>query len=104
MFVGSGLLERAQEWISLEIRKPEKLATVSEIEISPDGRDPKSVSWILDGGDFMAQVVLWESGEFEKDFANVATGQVQTSSGRIASFSELESLLASARDWVLRDS
>lgn len=104
MPVEGDLLERAKEWISLEVQKAEKLAEISEIEVSPGERDPKSVSWILNGNDFMAQVVLWESGEFESDFANVATGQVQTRSGRVASLSELESLLESARDWLLQAS
>ncbi|MEV1113848.1 hypothetical protein AB0I91_02170 [Actinosynnema sp. NPDC049800] len=52
----------------------------------------------------MAQVVLWESGEFESDLADVETGQVQVRSGRITSTGELESLLGSARDWVVRSS
>ncbi|MEV6954231.1 hypothetical protein [Streptomyces sp. NPDC051183] len=104
MPVKGELLERAREWISLEVQKAEKLSEISEIEVSPVDRESKSVSWILNGSDFMAQVVLWETGEFESDFANVATGQVQTTSGRVASFGELESLLESARDWLLQDS
>ncbi|MFF4500288.1 hypothetical protein [Streptomyces sp. NPDC001401] len=102
MFLGSALLERAQEWIHQEIRKAEVLRDVSEIEISPSEGESKSVSWILDGGGFMAQVVLWDTGEFEQDLANVETGQVQTRSGRVTSVGDLESCLTAARDWVLQ--
>lgn len=104
MSLGSGLVEGARTWISLEAPKLESLPAASNVEVSRDGHDPISVSWILDGGGFMAQVVLWESGEFESDLADVETGQVQVRSGRITSTGELESLLGSARDWVVRSS
>ncbi|MER5263896.1 hypothetical protein ABTZ99_17675 [Actinosynnema sp. NPDC002837] len=67
-------MESALTWISLEAPKLESLPATSNVEVSRDGHDPISVSWILDGGGFMAQVVLWESGEFESDLADVETG------------------------------
>lgn len=103
MFLGAALLERAQEWIRQEIHKAEALRDASTIETSPDESELTSVSWILDGGNFMAQVVLWDTGEFEVDLVNAETGQVRTRSGRLESPSELESCLATARDWVLQD-
>ncbi|MFJ6793896.1 hypothetical protein [Streptomyces sp. NPDC091268] len=102
MPVEGDLLERAQEWISREVKRAEKLAEISEVEVSPSDREHRSVSWILNGKDFMAQVVLWESGEFESDFADVATEEVQTKGGLVASLTELERLLESARDWLLQ--
>jgi hypothetical protein len=103
MSLGGALLERAQEWIYQEIREAEALREVSEIAMSPDEGEPTSISWILDGGNFMAQVVLWDTRAFEEDLANVQTGQVRTRSGRLTSFSDLESCLIAARDWVLQD-
>jgi hypothetical protein len=102
MFLGGALLERAREWIQQETRKVEALRDISEVEISPNGEGLTSLSWILDGGNFMAQVVLWDTGEFEEDLANVETGQVRTRSGRLMSPADLESCLTAARDWVLR--
>ncbi|MGW7176579.1 hypothetical protein [Streptomyces xanthophaeus] len=103
VFLGSALLERAQEWIRQETHKTEALREISEIETSPNGDELTSVSWILDGGNFMAQVVLWETGEFEEDLVNAETGQVRTRSGLLASPGDLETCLATARDWVLQD-
>ncbi|MCP3755657.1 hypothetical protein [Streptomyces sp. TBY4] len=103
MSLGSALLERAQEWIRQEIHKTEALRDISEIETSPNEGDLTSVSWILDGGIFMAQLVLWDTGEFEEDLVNAETGQVRTRSGRLVSPGDLESRLATARDWVLQD-
>jgi hypothetical protein len=103
MFMKAGIIEQAQAWISLEVSRERSPAPVSDTQISPDGHVPVSLSWILEGGDFMAQVTLWETGEFETDFAEVATGQVHTRGGRVASSGELQSVLASARDWVLQD-
>jgi hypothetical protein len=102
MSVRDGLLERAQAWISLATREVDDPTTTSEVEVSTAGRTPRSVSWIFDGGDFMAQVVLWDSGEFESDLADVRTGDGQVTSGRIGSVGELGSLLGAARDWVVR--
>jgi hypothetical protein len=70
--------------------------------MSPGEGTAKSVGWILAGDNFMAQVVLWDTGEFEEDFVNVDTGQVRTRSGRLASPGDLESCLMAARDWVLQ--
>lgn len=103
MSLGSALLDRAQEWIRQEICKAEALRDISEIETSLNGGELASVSWILDGGNFMAQVVLWDTGEFEEDLVNAETGQVRTRSGRLASPGDLESCLATSRDWVLQD-
>lgn len=103
MSLGSALLERAQEWIHQEILQAEALREASEISISPKEGEPNSISWILDRGNFMAQVVLWDTGEFEEDLANAETGQVRTLSGRLTSLSDLESCLMAARDWVLQD-
>jgi len=103
MFLGSALLERAREWIQQETREAEALRDISEIEISSNGEGLTSLSWILDGGGFMAQVVLWDTGEFEEDLANVETGQVRTRSGLLMSPADLESCLAAARDWVLQE-
>ncbi|APU13257.1 hypothetical protein UA75_05920 [Actinoalloteichus sp. GBA129-24] len=103
MFLGGALLQRAQEWIREEIHKIEALRDISEIETFPNEGELTSVSWILDGGNFMAQVVLWDTGEFEEDLANAETGQVRTRGGHLASPGDLESCLATARDWVLQD-
>ncbi|GAA4661668.1 hypothetical protein GCM10023324_09720 [Streptomyces youssoufiensis] len=103
MSLGSAVLERAQEWIRQEIHKTKALRDISEIETSPNEHGVTSMSWILDGGNFMAQVVLWDTGEFEEDLVNAETGQVRTRSGRLASPGDLESCLATARDWVLQD-
>lgn len=102
MPVGGALLERAQEWILQEIRKSDTLQSISSIEISPDDREPKSLSWTLEGDRFMAQVVLWDTGEFEEDFASVESGQVRTRSGRLTSLGGLETCLVTVRDWALR--
>jgi hypothetical protein len=103
MSLGSALLERAQELIRQEIHETEALRDISDIETFPNEGDLTSVSWILDGGKFMAQVVLWDTGEFEEDLVNAETGQVRTRSGRLASPGDLESCLATARDWVLQE-
>ncbi|MEV7383220.1 hypothetical protein [Streptomyces lydicus] len=95
-------IAQAQAWISLENVRVPTLAAISKVESSPDQNSPRSVSWILDGSDFMAQVVLWESGSFEADLAEVATGRVQTNSGKLGDVIEVESLLGAARDWALR--
>ncbi|MER7153538.1 MULTISPECIES: hypothetical protein [Streptomyces] len=95
-------IAQAQAWISLENTRVPTLAAISKVESSPDQTSPRSVSWILDGSDFMAQVVLWESGSFEADLAEIATGWVQTSSGKLGDVIEVESLLGAARDWALR--
>ncbi|MDT0464647.1 hypothetical protein [Streptomyces gibsoniae] len=102
MSVADELIEQVRAWISLEGRRSPELEAASNIEVSPGGHHPRSLSWILEGSDFMAQAVLWESGEFEVDFAEVATGQVRTQSGRAADFRDLESVLEAARDWVMR--
>lgn len=102
MSLGSALLDRAQEWIRQEIHKMEALRDISEIGTSPNEGEPTSVSWILDGGTFMAQVVLWDTGEFEEDLVNAETGRVRTRSGRLATPGDLESCLTAARDWVLQ--
>ncbi len=91
------LTDVARAWILRESQKLPKQA-VPEIKISPSGRHPKFLSWILDRRDSITQVVLWYSGEFEADFAEVASGEVRPRSGRVASLGELESLLAAARD------
>ncbi|MFG2289682.1 hypothetical protein ACGFOU_26865 [Streptomyces sp. NPDC048595] len=102
MPVEQDFIERAQVWISLENHKNPTLAAISKVEISPAEYSPRSASWILDGRDFMAQVVLWEGGDFEADLAEVATGKVRTNSGHLEDPSALESLLGTARDWVLQ--
>ncbi|MFE0174652.1 hypothetical protein ACFWZ2_20240 [Streptomyces sp. NPDC059002] len=102
MSPGAALLERAQEWIRQEVGDGTDLTAVSEVEFSLAGRAPRSVSWVLDGESFMAQLVLWDTGEFEEDLATVETGQVQTRSGRLTSPDELERRLAAARDWALQ--
>lgn len=98
-----GMLEQVEAWVSLETGRLEKLASISEFETSPTGHENRSVSWILDGPTFMTQVVVWDSGEFEIDFTDAAGG-VETRSGQAACFSEVKSILESARDWVLRGS
>ncbi|WP_338676732.1 hypothetical protein V1460_30025 [Streptomyces sp. SCSIO 30461] len=103
MSLGGTLLEQAQEWIQREIHKMAPLGDISEIEKSSHGGKLASVSWVLDGGNFMAQVVLWDTGEFEEDLVNVESGQVRTRSGRLASSGDLERCLAAARDWALQD-
>ncbi|WP_310718763.1 hypothetical protein [Streptomyces lydicus] len=97
-----GFIAQAQAWISLENAKVPTLAAISRVELSPEQHCPRSVSWILEGSDFMTQVVLWESGSFEADLAEVATGKVQTNSGQLGDVTELESLLGAARDGALR--
>lgn len=103
MSLGRALLERTQEWIGREIHRNNTLREISQIEIFPSEGEPRSVSWTLDGANFMAQVVVWNSGEFEEDLANVKTGQVQTRSGHLASIDDLESRLMVARDWAIQD-
>ncbi|MFH8630676.1 hypothetical protein ACH4CC_12480 [Streptomyces lydicus] len=80
------VIAQAQAWISLENAKVPTLAAISTVESSPAQRSPRSVSWILDGSDFMAQVVLWESGCFEAELAEAATGTVQINSGQLGDY------------------
>ncbi|MFI0786743.1 hypothetical protein ACH4Q6_14270 [Streptomyces lydicus] len=100
MPVEQDIIAQAQAWISLESVRVPSLAVISKMEMSPDEHRPRSLSWILDGDDYMAQLVLWESGDFEADLAEVATGKVRTNSGHLSDPSELESLLGAARDWA----
>ncbi|MGY1498829.1 immunity protein TriTu family protein [Streptomyces sp. QTS52] len=102
MHLSHTLLERAQEWINQEIRNTEALRDISQVETYPHEGELKSVSWTIDGDNFMAQVVVWDTGEFEEDLANVETGQVQTRSGLLTSFEDLESFFTIARDWALQ--
>jgi hypothetical protein len=102
MLRGSALLEAAQGWIADKEAQWVNSAVTSEVDLAPHDRDPRSISWILDGVAFVGQIVIWEDGKSELDLADVATGEVRSNHEQIDSQGELSSTLCIICDWVIR--
>ncbi|MFI6940367.1 hypothetical protein ACIBI4_13930 [Streptomyces sp. NPDC050418] len=100
MLIESEILRAFMALIRQELRDTEGLSDISEISLSPNDEAPESISWVLDAGIRMGQVVLWNTGEFEEDLVDVEAGQVRTRSGRMTS-DDVKSFLVRVRDWVL---
>ena len=73
----------------------------SQIELSPPDRDPGSISWIVEGGSRMSQMVLWEDGQSEIDLAEVESGRVTSEHRRVDNDVALVELVDSVRSWLL---
>jgi hypothetical protein len=101
MLMGADLLTRAVSLISdTESALPEP-AFSSQIELSPEDRNPRSISWIVEGVSRMSQVVLWEDGQSETELADVASGQITSEHLRIEGESSLTALVERVRSWLL---
>jgi hypothetical protein len=94
------LVLHARQWIARELAANPVWDASSRLDESPPERDPRSLSWVVEDGDRMAQVVLWETGQSETDYADAGTGEVRTVSRNLAGAAEVEELLNSVSDWL----
>lgn len=104
MLIGSELLVAARGWTREAQNSWEGTTIVSRFEESPEGLFPRSVSWILEGPNFMGQIVIWEDGRSELDMITVATDEARCEYRKVDSRDKLQTALSAVRDWVVRDS
>ena len=102
MLRGSELLEYVRGWVSRAEHDSADPSVNSEIEESPDDRNPRSIRWILESPAMMGQIIFWEDGQSELDLIDVATAEARSEHWQIDSPQELERALDAVREWVIR--
>lgn len=101
MLMGYSLLVRAESLINSVESKLNEYGFDSQVELSPEDRDPRSISWIVEGEHRMSQIVLWEDGQSEIELAEVETGQVISEHHKIEGESAVTALIDSVKLWLL---
>ena len=97
-----GLLETARHLILAREAEWAGTGIFSEIETSPNEHAFHSLSWILDGPEFSAQLVIWEDGRSELDLIDVAAGEVRSEHREVGEEGDLRSTLDTVVNWVVR--
>lgn len=99
--MGADLLTDAISLISRAELTLTEHAFESKVELSPEDRNPRSISWIVDGTSRMSQVVLWSDGQSEIELAEVASGQIMSEHCQVDGESSLAELVDRVRSWLL---
>lgn len=102
MLRGTDLLVGVRSWISAAEANLPSPGAASEVEESPNDRDPRSIRWILESFQMMGQIIIWEDGQSEIDLADVASRDVRSEHRRIGDQRDLDAALGAVRDWVVR--
>jgi len=97
----SSLLVRARSLITEAESALTKHGLDSRVELSPRDRNPRSISWIVEGAYRMSQIVLWEDGQSEVELAEVETGQIVSDHRQIDGEGALIELVGSTTSWLL---
>ncbi len=103
MLMGADLLKDAIYLINRAELSLTEHAFESKVELSPEDRNPRSISWIVEGASRMSQVVfLWADGQSEMDLAEVASGQIVSEHCQVDGESSLTELFFDrVRSWLL---
>ena len=94
------LLSHARRWIAGGRAQNPAWDAASKLEESPSGHVPHTLSWVVEDGDRMAQVVIWEDGQSETDLVDSETGEVRTESRRLSGTHDVDELLTVVRGWL----
>jgi len=99
--MGADLLKDAISLINRAELSLTEHAFESKVELSPEDRNPRSISWIVEGASRMSQVVLWADGQSEMDLAEVASGQIVSEHCQVDGESSLTELFDRVSSWLL---
>ncbi|MCY1144363.1 hypothetical protein OWR29_40750 [Actinoplanes sp. Pm04-4] len=94
------LLAHARQWIAGGRAENPAWDATSDLRESPAGHVPRTLSWVVEDANRMAQVVLWEDGQSETDLADSETGEVRTQSRLLSGPPDVDDLLNTVRDWL----
>jgi hypothetical protein len=94
------LLGHARRWILDAVAGNPVWNATSKLDEPRSGPTPRALSWVVEDKNRMAQVVMWEDGQSETDFADSDTGQVRTESRFLSGTPDVDELLTAIRDWL----
>ncbi|MGW5054348.1 immunity protein TriTu family protein [Actinokineospora sp. NPDC004072] len=100
MLTGPDLLSEAKVWIADHMRALGDDGFISTVNESPPDRDLIAMWWMLERGRYLAQVIVWEDGQAELDFADVRSDLMRAEHRQIDSRDELISALRAVYDWA----
>lgn len=73
----------------------------SRVDESPIDRDPRAISWLLEGSEKIGQIVVWEDGNAEVDLAYLMAGDARSRHHTVDDQQDLEKVLGEVYSWVV---
>ena len=98
--MGVDLVQHAKQRILGVLAQNPFWEATSRLDESPPERVPRSLSWVVEDEDRLAQVVFWDDGQSETDLADAGTGEVRTESRLLSGPADVNERLNTIREWL----